>query len=227
MTVLTDIPFSLSVQRLLTQLHLGAETEETAEFSELVELAQRVGRPKAAYRETYITDRAPDAVQIDNVWFTSRALARKLAEVQRVFVAVATCGSEMDQANPAAGDPLLEYARDLLKMDLLNAARISLTSHIRRRYQLALTASMSPGSGDASIWPIEQQQQLFGLLPGYEEKLGVRLTDSCLMIPNKTISCVIFRASEDFRTCVVCQRENCPSRRAAFDAAEWAALQQG
>jgi len=226
MTVLTEIPFTISLQRLLTQLHLGEDSDEAAEFSTLVELANQAGRPKAACREAYITARAQDSVQIDGAWFTSRTLARKLADVQRVFLAIATCGSEMDQANPAAGDPLLEYAWDLLKMDLLNAARIHLTSYIRRQYQLAVTASMSPGSGDASIWPIEQQRQLFGLMPDYEKQLGVRLTDSCLMVPNKTISCIIFRADKDFRTCVVCQRENCPARRAVFDQAEWAALQQ-
>ena len=80
---------------------------------------------------------------------------------------------------------------------------------------------MHPGSGDVSVWPIEQQQALFSLLGDVESEIGVRLTESFLMMPNKTLSGILFPTETDFGACQVCRRENCPSRKAPFDEALW------
>jgi hypothetical protein len=87
---------------------------------------------------------------------------------------------------------------------------------------------MSPGSGDADTWPIQQQADLFALLGGIDEvrkQSGVELTDSFLMIPNKTVSGIQFPTETDFRSCQVCHREGCPSRSAPFDAKLWEMMQ--
>jgi len=80
---------------------------------------------------------------------------------------------------------------------------------------------MSPGSGDVDVWPIEQQRELFALFGGGAKDIGVELTDSYLMIPNKTVSGIRFPAGTDFRTCQVCRREICESRSAPFDRELW------
>jgi hypothetical protein len=84
---------------------------------------------------------------------------------------------------------------------------------------------MSPGSGDVNVWPIEQQRELFELLGDVRGQIGVELTDSFLMVPNKTVSGIHFPAEKDFRTCQVCHRENCPSRGAPFDQELWESIQ--
>ena len=45
-------------------------------------------------------------------------------------------------------------------------------------------------------WPIEEQQPLFRLLGDTERAVGVRLTDSMLMVPTKSVSgiCVAIEA---------------------------------
>jgi hypothetical protein len=53
----------------------------------------------------------------------------------------------------------------------------------------------------------------------------VELTDSFLMIPNKTVSGIYFPTERDFRTCQVCHREKCPNRRAPFDQTLWESIQ--
>ena len=53
----------------------------------------------------------------------------------------------------------------------------------------------------------------------------MRLTDSFLMVPNKTTSGILFPTETDFRSCEVCHRENCPSRHAAFNQALWDRIQ--
>ena len=80
---------------------------------------------------------------------------------------------------------------------------------------------MNPGSGDVDIWPIEQQRELFSLFGDVKALIGVTLTDSFLMIPNKTVSGVFYPTEVDFVTCQLCHRERCPNRRAPFDAHLW------
>lgn len=120
---------------------------------------------------------------------------------------------------------LQEFWWDLIKTQLLGAANRHLSNHLHHRFRLGKTATMRPGSGDATVWPIEQQKGLFALLGTVQEELGVRLTESCLMMPNKTISGIMFAAETDFRSCEVCHREVCPSRHAPFNEALWEALQ--
>ncbi|MFM8320526.1 MAG: vitamin B12 dependent methionine synthase, partial [Chloroflexota bacterium] len=86
------------------------------------------------------------------------------------------------------------------------------------------TATMNPGSGDVDVWPIEQQAGLFRLLGDGPERIGVRLGETFLMSPVKTVSGILFATEKDFRTCQVCRREGCPNRQAAFDQAMWEAL---
>jgi hypothetical protein len=74
---------------------------------------------------------------------------------------------------------------------------------------------MSPGS--LEDWPIQEQAALFNLLGDTESELGVRLSDSLLMIPRKSISGIFFPAEGSFESCRLCPRRNCQGRRAAHD----------
>jgi hypothetical protein len=84
---------------------------------------------------------------------------------------------------------------------------------------------MSPGSGDANVWPITQQRELFSLFSNVEALVGVRLTDSFLMLPNKTVSGIRFQTETDFESCELCHRESCVGRRAPFNRELWESLQ--
>jgi hypothetical protein len=95
-----------------------------------------------------------------------------------------------------------------------------------RRYGLSKASVMHPGSGDASVWPIEQQRQLFSLLGDVTGLIGVELTDSFLMVPNKSVSGMRFPTEMDFRSCQLCHREKCPSRSAPFDPELWESVGQ-
>jgi hypothetical protein len=137
---------------------------------------------------------------------------------------VATCGHELDGVALPAGDVLVQFWWDAIKAEVLSAARAHLLAHLTERFRLGQTARMSPCSGDADVWPIEQRRLLFALLGGVTPFIGVILTDSCLMIPNKTVSGILFPTEHDFRTCQVCYRDPCPNRTAPFDAAVWRSL---
>jgi hypothetical protein len=224
MEALLQIDPALDTSALLARVHVAPDSEDAAAFTALVDQARAIARPKALYAESFIEARGDDTVRIDGITFTSRMLRRKLDVVERVFPYIATCGHEMDAVALPAGDVLVQFWWDAIKAELLSAARAHLLAHLTDRFRLGQTARMSPGSGDVEVWPIEQQRLLFALLGGVTPFIGVRLTESCLMIPNKTVSGLLFPTEEDFQTCQVCHRDVCPNRRAPFDAVVWQAL---
>jgi len=224
MEILNEIPFALDAARLMKQLHIEPGSDDAGAFRGLMDAARSAGKPKAAYTAAFVEGRSGDTVTVGGVTFTSRTLSKNLASSERIFPLVATCGREMDAAFPAKGDMLQEFWWDVIKSDLLGAANRRVHDELHRKFRLGKTATMRPGSGDASVWPIEQQQGLFALLGDVEQAIGVRLTDSFLMVPNKTTSGILFPTEADFRSCEVCHRENCPSRHAPFNKQLWEAI---
>jgi len=225
MHCLTDIPFKLEPTELMPRAHVHPQGEDAAAFTQLVERARAVARPKALYREVFIDEKGADTVRLGSVTFTSRMLRANLDAAERVFAYVATCGHEMDEQAIPADDFVSPFWWDTIKAALLGAAMQYTLEHVKRRYRLAKTSSMNPGSGDANVWPLEQQRELFALLDGVTPHIGVTLTDTCLMLPNKTVSGVLFPAERDFRACQVCHRAECPNRGAPFDEALWKSIQ--
>ena len=225
METLTDIPFELDTQRLTQHAHVRPGCDDAVAFENLVDRARAVARPKAGYREAFIDAKGEDTVTIDGITFTSVMLRRNLEQVERVFPFVVTCGRELDEVAPSGGDFVQTFWWDLIKAEILGVAIKRLGEHMDRRFLLPHTATMHPGSGDADVWPIEQQKGLFALLGNVTEQIGVELTDSYLMVPNKTVSGIRFPTEKDFRSCQVCRRQECPNRSAAFDESLWALMQ--
>jgi hypothetical protein len=112
----------------------------------------------------------------------------------------------------------------VIKGAVLEDASVHFLAHLKRTFRLTKIVRMNPGSGDADIWPIQQQAPLFALLGNVRERIGVELTPTFLMIPNKSASGVLFAAEKDFRSCQVCRREHCSGRGAPFDARLWDAI---
>ena len=226
MEALTQIAPALDPAALLARVHVAPESDDAAVVMALIDQARAVARPKALYAEAFVEGRGDDTIRIDGITFTGRMLRRKLETVERVFPYVATCGHELDGVALPAGDVLVQFWWDAIKAELLSAARAHLLAHLTDRFRLGPTARMIPGSGDVEVWPIDQQRLLFALLGGVTPLIGVILTESCLMIPNKTVSGLLFPTQEDFQTCQVCHRDPCPNRRAPFDAAVWQSLRE-
>jgi len=222
--ILSDIPFSLDIENVLNSAGMSRDMLDMAAVDHMLQSALKVARPKALYRECFVEARGEDTVTFGGVTFRSRTMRRNLDTVERVFCFMCTCGGELDDAGLDGGDPMLGFLLDAIKARALAASRSHLLDHLTRRYALGKTAAMSPGSGDASIWPIEQQRELFCVLGDVHASIGVTLTDSYLMHPNKTVSGIRFPTEVDFRTCQVCHRADCPSRSAPFEQQVWDAV---
>jgi hypothetical protein len=218
MEVLDHIPFELDMAEMRRHLRVEQGSEDGRQLGSLADQARAVANPKALYKVAYVDHKGDDAVTIDGITFSSRILRANLDRVERVFAYIATCGAEFDRLDLPADDLLGQYWLDAIKAAALRASIHQLSEHLDLRYALGKTASMNPGSAGLQVWPIEQQRLLFALFGDVESLIGVRLTDSFLMIPNKTVSGVRFPTEVDFRSCQVCERPACPSRAAVFDA---------
>ena len=173
---------------------------------------------KAAFRNCYLDEKEEDAVTIERVRFVSRVLTRNLSKVGRVFPFVLTLGKGVDAIIDETKDILDKYLLDEISNIALRESRQQLEMHLSQQFAFDNISYMSPGS--LEDWPIVEQKKLFTLLNGVEAAISVRLTDSCLMIPRKSISGIYFPSEVTFYSCQLCPRESCEGRKASYDEAK-------
>jgi len=214
---LREIPFQINSADLMSRLHLREGTALVGELRRLIDEAQALGKPKALYGAAFIDSKDTDRVVVEGITFTSRVLRVNLEQAHRVFPFLATCGMELEDWANSVGDMLQRFWAETIKEAALRSARSALLDHIVQTYRLGRTSAMNPGS--LEDWPIQQQRPLFTLLGDTQASIGVRLTDSLLMVPTKTVSGMVFPTEGSFESCQLCPREQCPGRRAPYDPA--------
>ena len=213
MEVLDNIPFSLEPGEVLRD---SADREELRVcVDELIETVRPVARPKAVYKVSYVDDKGEDSVSIDGVTFTSRVLRINLDPVGRVFPYVATCGRELDQIALPPDDLMSSFFMDRIKIAVLRSASQHLHQHLVETYRLGQVSRMSPGS--LEDWPITQQKELFSILGCVQDRIGVELAESSLMVPLKSVSGILFPTEVRFESCQLCPREVCENRRTPYE----------
>ena len=217
MEILDNIPFELNMDSLLSCLHIDKGSEDAKDIQDLVETVSPVASPKAIYKVCYIQSKDYDTVKVGGVTFSSRVLRVNLDKVERVFPYIATCGRELDETISSSDDFIRQFWLDTIKGMALETGVKYLKDYLKRKYALGDTSSMAPGAGGQDLWPIEQQKQLFSLFGNVEDLIGVKLTDSFLMIPNKSVSGISFPTKIRFESCQLCARRICAGRRAPYD----------
>ena len=222
MKILDRISFEIDLPSLFRRMRLEPDAEYADEIRRLVEAARPVAKPRAIYEVAFVEAReGQDAIRLGGARFVSRAVRSNLETVERVFPYIASCGPELDQLPLAADDFVGQFCRDTIKEMALHAALSHLRAHVQETFAIPKMAGMSPGSGDAHVWPIQQQKELFSIFGDVHALIGVTLTDTFLMLPNKTVSGILYPTEVDFVTCQLCHREVCPNRRAPFDQHLW------
>jgi hypothetical protein len=237
MKILNHIPYEIDSDDVFETLHLKAQHRYAGEVRALIDKAREFARPRAVYEVAFVEERETDAVVLagepqpqssmrpgeepGRARFVSTVLRANLDEVERVFPYVVTCGQELDSISIGDDDILGQFCWDSIKETVLYAALDHLSDHLKEAYALKKLISMNPGSGDIEVWPIEQQRELFAFFGDVQQLVGVNLTDSCVMIPSKSVSGIFYSSEHDFQTCQLCHRENCSHRSAPFDPHMW------
>lgn len=213
--LLEGIPFDPDEQALFNALHMDPAAPFAGDVRALLDQARARANPKGIYKLAAVERIDGGSVRLDGAVFSSRVMAVNLENVDRAFPFIATCGMELEQWSQDLGDMMAQFWADKIKEMALFSALTALDEHFTQTYQPGLRAAMNPGS--LEDWPVSQQEPLFALFGGGAARIGVRLTESYLMFPVKSVSGVWFATERGYENCMLCPRENCPNRRAPYD----------
>lgn len=212
METFSRIPVVLDPAESAARLRFNPERAGFESLDELVARAQGLIRPRAVFETAYAGAKGEGTVEVAGVVFQSPILRRNLEQANKVFPYIVTVGPELERAAAAQGDLLEQYYLEELANIALEKAAAWLAERLEERTGLQGLSNMSPGS--LPDWPITEQPKLFSIFGDTEKLVGVRLTDSLLMVPRKSISGILFPSEEGFVACQLCERERCPGRKA-------------
>lgn len=218
MPVITDFPLALDTAYVLQGQGLDparARPEIVAAAREALGEIQALLAPVALYDTVPVREfRHHTVILEDGASFAGELVAQALASATEIAPAVCTIGSALEtrvSALFAAGNPLRALALDGAGIAALGQISRTVGERIcteARARGLRVGMRVSPGQEG---WPLEQQSVLFDLLPAQE--IGVRLTESCLMLPRKSVSFAIGLGPEmqaDATACDYCsKRDRC------------------
>jgi hypothetical protein len=206
-----QILVSLSIDEIKNKLRVV----DSGQAQRLLEVAYPLISAQALYEVSHIDEKFEDSVVIHRIRFSSQVLRKNLDEVEKVFPYIVTIGSGLEEEARKCTDMLEQYYLDMIGNIALTKARKHLEDHLQSFFGFTCLSYMSPGS--LPDWPIEEQTPLFSLFKGAENSIGVRLTESLLMIPRKTVSGIFFPSEVTFYSCQLCQREKCEGRKAKYN----------
>ena len=209
-----SMAFQPSFAETVTALNIDSEMED--EFRDIFDQCIAVARPKAVFCLAPVHQEADETI-IGAERFRSRIMRVNLEKVRRAFPYAVSCGRELYDLAQATEDPLERWWIDCFSQYSMRAVDAEMTKVLKSTYNLGHMARMNPGS--LPEFPITCQRALFRLLEGGADKIGLELTASCLMLPYKSVSGFAYETEATFENCMLCPRENCPTRRAPYDAA--------
>lgn len=196
------------------KIPLDDEREETDIVRDLIEEAQKIARPKTLWKPLAV-EAGEGFVKLDGHTFTEPLIVEKFSSLPVVFAYVNTCGTELDDWSKLHADPLEEYIADGIKVFYLGKIGAAFHRFLQSEvFEGKTFSSLNPGSLGA--WPISGQADLFACLGDVEEKIGVTLMPSFLMVPTKSGSGIFFESDGEYHNCTYCPRITCPNRRAPF-----------
>ena len=214
MEILEHIPVRVNLTEVKKRLHITND-QDVSLIRQLVDSSLHLIEAKALYKICYIEEKLEDAVRVNRLLLKSKVLRKNLDQVQRIFPYVVTIGPKFEEEMRNCPDILKKYYLDVIGTAALTAAREHLENHLRSKHVLGKMAFMSPGS--LPDWPIEEQRPLFKLLEDAEGSIGVKLTNSLLMLPTKSVSGIYFPTEITFYSCQLCPRKECVGRKARYD----------
>jgi hypothetical protein len=211
--ILHDMPLRVSIHRLADRLRLQGENLKLAEV--LLEETLPLISGKAIFRTCYVDSKSESEVTVNGVSLKSKVLRKHLEKVERVFAYVVTIGGGLEEKAQACSDALRKYYYDEIGNVAVVKARDYLKEHLQSRFRIKGLSTLGPGQ--LQDWPLEGQRAVFSLLGDVRGAIGVKLTESLLMTPAKSLSGLYFPTETTFFACGLCPRERCPSRKAKYD----------
>ncbi len=183
----------------------------------VIEEAHSLLKPAALYIIVKVTDFEHQQVAFEGGNFEGSLVARAMAGADHLNIALCTIGDELETRvqEMMNENPIMAVTLDGAGIAAIRKVAQTVEDIISAEAcELDLDLGMRAQPGQEG-WPIEQQREVFSVLPGAE--IGLRLTESCLMIPRKSVSFVIPRGKELSSSVVPCdfcsKRDRCEWRK--------------
>ena len=211
---------------LLTRERIGADNDSdksiaiSKSLDECLTKARSLSKPNYIRVQKKITLVGEDFIEIEGgVRFSNGRIAQYIKGSSDIVIFLVTIGDEIENIAgelTSGKDPLQGYLLDRIGSFAVESLAESVEKKIRRDYlriKKSVSRRYSPGYCD---WPIEEQRMLAKSLDF--SKIGISLTESCMMRPKKSISAVVAIAdkgvfTERGSTCEICERKDCSYRR--------------
>lgn len=166
--------------------------------------AMALVEPAAMYTLLEVKNFEHRKIDFEGGSFEGSLVGKAFAGAEHLYLAVCTIGEplekkveEMMNDNPVAGIAL--DGAGIAAVGCVSKTVEDIISKEACELNLSLGMRAQPGQEG---WPIEQQRQVFSILPA--EQIGMKLTESCLMIPRKSVSFAIPRGKELNNSVVPC-----------------------
>jgi hypothetical protein len=222
--IIENITVKIESKNILKKLGYADETQSSQRINQSIDSllikADKLIKTQAVYARVGLSEISGNRIKIDDKFvIASSVLKETLCNCESVFLFIATIGAELESESSKLmreNNSLESLIMDAIGSQAAEALADSLCRTLSDEVKpqgLAVTHPFSPGYCD---WNIEEQKILFFVLDGGEIK--VKLTDSCMMIPRKSVSGIIgIGQSESLGKknfpCQNCAKEKCPSRR--------------
>ena len=172
-------------------MRTNSKTEDEAILAladEAIERIENGVNPKTLYR-IFDCKVGDETVEISGFVFKSKRLAENLRGCERVVVFGATLGIECDRLiNLALHENLsMGMALQAAAAQKIEEVCDSLEEEIKAQYGVSLRQRFSPGYFDLDI---TEQKKFFELLE-LTKRIGITLTESCEMLPSKSVTAFI------------------------------------
>ena len=215
---------NLDKQEVLNNIGYGVEYQPSARITSLVndyiENYHDLIASSYSYNIREIESVQGDRVTIgDSITLESKVIARLLERCEKVAVFTLTIGNHLEEMVAYLAENGLVLQATVLDAIGSGAAE-KLAAYVEDRIRsmahakgLVASRRFSPGYCD---WEVSQQKMVFQAMNG--DTAGIRLTESLLMIPRKSVSGIIGIGPanhniEDYNPCHTCHKKDCPGRR--------------
>ena len=220
--VLSDLTLRYDLEELMHFCHLEYLRDKIKDVEVVFEESYRLIDPRAVYKTVKISEVKGSRLVLEGgSVFESELLAEKFKCTPEIAVYVATIGSALERRVTELGPK--ELSKSFIMDSVGTYALRQVSDTIQKDFQPDGVERLSKFSpGDTAYWDIVQQKVLFGVLGAeeVEKATGVRLSQSYVMVPRKSVSGVIGDTEEQFQECQICEKR-CEFRKAPFKGREF------
>lgn len=210
---------SIDIPRAATYRYMGLRnTQPEAELSALTDACLSDFGKAVRYRACFLVlpvREADGGVDFGAFFAPGKSLAKNLAGCSRAILFAATTGmeAELQRKRAAVTSPARALVLDAIGTAAAEAFCDALCDRWREEYAgCFLRPRFSPGYGDL---PLSLQRPLLSCLDS-SRKAGITLTDTLLMIPQKSVSAIVgigrTGCTARFHDCALCDKPECAFR---------------